>query len=145
MTSDMENNKIDKVHNLKNTIIEASNISKKNKEIVDIDSAFEEERFEFLTDYLYNNRYSVEKKKQEILELFSDKNYCLPDLSKTLDYYKWAYCHEIARFVAGNKTHEENFIRVLDKQCSKNTSKCLRERCNALVYYNFKICKHKFD
>lgn len=96
-----------------------------------------------LTNYLYENKYSVENKKN-ILTFLEKRDFVLPDLSKEVSYFGWSYCHEAARFVAGTE-YEEKYINVLKKQCSKSNSVELRKKCNALVKYNFGVKMNFFD
>lgn len=91
-----------------------------------------------LTNYLYNNKYATDENKEIILKILEEKDFCLPDLSKEVNYSSWGYCHEVARFVA-NTNYQKSFIDVLKKQCKKSSSLELRKKCNALVKYNFKI------
>lgn len=96
-----------------------------------------------LTNYLYENKYSVEN-KNNILSFLEKHGFFLPDLSNEVSYSSWSYCHEAARFVARTE-YEEKYIDILKKQCSKSKSKELRKKCNALVKYNFGIKIDFFD
>lgn len=107
-----------------------------------LDNLFKTKDYASLTDFLYKNRYDINDKNLLIAEKFSESDFLLPDLSSTIDYTVWSYCHEIARFVSKYENYVEKFIGVLEKQCSLKKSRTLVDRCNALVYYNFKDSKH---
>lgn len=96
-----------------------------------------------LTNFLYENKYSIENKKT-ILTFLEKNDFFLPDLSKEIDYSCWSYCHEAARFVAKTE-YAEKYIDILKKQCSNSNSKELRKKCNALVKYNFGMNINFFD
>lgn len=111
-----------------------------NKTIItknELDNAFKNKDYSFMIDYLYKNKYSL--KCEQIAEEFSKVNYYLPDLSKTIDHSTWSYCHEIARFVSPYEEHRKKFINVLIDMCNRSESQSLRDRCNALVRYNFNL------
>lgn len=112
-------------------------INKTNEEKM-LEKAFEDKDYAFLTNYLYNSKYSIDEKALSIADSFSNNNYFLPDLSKTITYEEWSYCHEIASFVSKFDEHIQKFIEVLRKQSEMNNSKALIERCNALIRYNFR-------
>lgn len=102
-----------------------------------IDEASSNRNYSILTDLLYKHRN--EEDAEKVADEFEKKNYCLPDLSKRLDYSIWTYCHEIARFVSPFEKHRKKFISLLIKQCKNNKSLTLRSRCNALTKYNFNV------
>ena len=111
-------------------------IEKSNKSERTIEELANEQEYEKLTDYLYNNRYLLENEKNAILKQLKKFDFALPDLSKGVDYASWTYCHQVAKFVNGTG-FQESFVNTLKNQCKKNEeSISLREKCNALVQYN---------
>ncbi len=110
--------------------------AKSVKNEITLGELIKEGQFVKLTDYLYDNRYALEDEKKAILQVLEKHDYALPDLSKTIDYSSWTYCHEVAKFVSKTE-FKESFIDVLGNQCKKNKrSISLREKCNALINYN---------
>lgn len=134
-----KNNLLSKFKVSFNKAVEKKSVIDRNKKL---DLMFEKKDYEALTDYLYKNMYEINDKKKLIAESFSEKDYLLPDLSKTLTNSEWSYCHEICRFISDFEEYIKLFIDVLNRQCDGNMSKALKERCNALVGYNFKHSKY---
>ena len=94
--------------------------------------------YKFLIDYLYEKRTTDISHKKEIERIFEKVDYLIPDLSESIDYSIWSYCHEIARFLVGDEEHIEKFINVLVKQYNLNPkSETLLLKCSGLVrqYY----------
>lgn len=118
---------------LQRRFAEKSETSRKNA----LEKAFEEKDYNYLTSFLYHNKHKDLSEKTPIAELLVSHRFSLPDLSDSLNGDAWSYCHEVARFIAGMKDYEKSFISVLEDQCKKSSSKSLRERCWALVKYNF--------
>ena len=88
--------------------------------------------------FLRNSKYSTDYSQVSLLKALQDKGFGLPDLSETLDYSAWTYCHEMAKLVSGSD-YEKSFVEALEKQCNNHPSSVsVRERCNALVRYNLK-------
>ena len=137
-----DKNKNDMLGNFKKRFSEAIKNKIEKDRNISLNKAFSEGDYVFLTNYLYDNRYATNEKAREIASIFANEDFFLPDLSKTIDYQSWSYCHEIARFVAQFDDYVELFINVLKRQCSRKKSKTLIERCNALVFYNFKNSPH---
>lgn len=108
---------------------------KQEKDNLFIDNLLSSNNYSKLTDYLYENRYSLKEKKNRLLEAISQKGFCLPDLSKEIKNSMWSYCHEVARFIA-NTDYQEMFIEALKNQCRHSKSIELRKKCDALVRYN---------
>ena len=118
--------------------------AKKKRNQDTIDQMFEERDYNKLTDFIYNNRYVQEAQKDAIMDYLTKNDFYLPDLSKEITYDSWSYCHEVAKFVSGTK-YQKAFIESLQKQCDKHPkSSALKEKCNALVKYNFGMASDYF-
>ena len=113
-----------------------------------INEAISNNDYSFLLDLIYD--VANYKKPPFIRELFIglllQNDFYLPDLSKTLSYDSWSYCHEVARFVANNETMQPSFVELLKKQIINNSqSKSAKEKARALVQYNLKKYLPDFD
>lgn len=98
--------------------------------------------YRFLIDYLYENRNASLEHKKEICKKFEAEDYLLPDLSSSINSLIWSYCHEITRFIVGDKENVKKFIDVLVKQYASNpNSVTLKRKCSVLVmqYFNMKF------
>ena len=121
----------------KNDLLVAFEKAKKKNNQDTIDRMFEKREYNKLTDFIYNNRYVLKEQKDAIIDYLAKNDFYLPDLSKEITYDSWGYCHEVAKFVNGTE-YQETFIEALKKQQNKHPkSNVLKERCNALVKYNF--------
>lgn len=107
----------------------------RNKEA--IYKAFNEKDYGQLTDFLYERKFKDASEKKVIAGIFAANDFFLPDLSESIDETIWTYCHEIARFIADMEEYRQSFIAVLKKQCEGSSSASLRDKCGALVKYNF--------
>ena len=93
-------------------------------------------KYKEMTHFLYDNRHVSGPKKKAIFNYLKNNHFLLPDLSKTVDYSSWGYCHEVAKYVCGSEA-EKGFVEELKQQCLSNErSVSVRERCSALVLYN---------
>ena len=108
-------------------------------EYTNLRNKIKEKDYKFLIDYLYEKRSLDVSHREEIESIFEKEEYLIPDLSESIDYNIWSYCHEIARFIANDKNHVEKFIKVLVKQYELNpTSVTLKLKCSGLMmqYFN---------
>ena len=110
-----------------------------------LDEAFEKKDYSILTDFLWKNEHKESHFIEYIANIFRSHGFALPNLSKTISYDSWEYCHEIAHFVAKLEQCKMAFIEELKKQCKQSESTSLRERCNALVFYNFNLSLNFFE
>ena len=76
----------------------------------------------------------------EISEFLNEKNFLLPDLSKTISENAWHFCHDMCSFVIKVDISLKNdLIKVLDEQLEKYPNiKCVKERVEALKKYKLK-------
>lgn len=71
-------------------------------------------------------------------KLLLENDFYLPNLSSSLDYDKWGYCHEVARYCNGKDDLTKAFIDVLKKiSKEESSSKSALEKVHALIIYNF--------
>ena len=133
-----------KVGLLRNQIDKLFSEKEERKTKAQLNNAFKRGDYSALTDFLYKNRFSEEREKETIAEIFASKGFFLPDLSKEIDYLSWQYCHEIANFVSDLDKYKKSFIDCLLEQCKHSPSKTLRERCRVLVVAN-KMTENPFD
>lgn len=134
-SEDIGRNKL--ITDLKKKLDDELNLRKIKSQRSKLNKAFDSNDYGYLVDYLYKNRFVQENEAKTILNIFSAKKFFLPDLSKTIDYGAWSYCHEIARFVSRHPEYIEKFINVLQEQCNNSKSISLRDKCRALIRYNF--------
>lgn len=112
-------------------------LNKERKELdASVTNLFRQNDYEKLSTLLFQNRYSLSADRDLILGFLSERDFCLPDLSKETNDSQWRYCHEVARFV-DDTAYQEAFVNSLTKQCENSPSLTLRKKCNALVrnYY----------
>lgn len=100
--------------------------------------------------YLIDLMQDIEqiKKPEHIREAFKnmllENNYFLPDLSKTLTYEQWSYCHQVARFASSNQELVDDFYRHLEQLAREYSgSESAIDKLKALVQYNYD--KEHFD
>lgn len=98
-----------------------------------LNKAFKNGDYSTLTDFLYKKRINEPDGRMPIAEMFSEKGFFLPDLSKSINYLIWQYCLEIATFVSDLGDYSPLFVECLKKQCESSPSRTLRQRCNELA------------
>lgn len=85
------------------------------------------------------------KKNKESPKLVSEfkkhlinQDFFLPDLSETINYSIWSYCHDIAKFSSNDDQLLNNFLSTLKRLSDEySNSPTAIDRIKALVEYNF--------
>lgn len=93
-----------------------------------------------LLDLLYDvSNYKKPRYVRDAFDsLLAKNNFYMPNLSETLDYEEWSYCHAVAKYVKNDEQKKKLFIQMLKDQITKNPlSKSAIEKAVALVQYNF--------
>ncbi len=137
---DASNNKASEI--IKNLYLDVSTIfeNKKKEELKEtVDDKIKNGDYSEMLDIIYD--VSNYKKPIYIREMFDklliENDFYLPDLSTSLNYYQWSYCHQVAKYVSNNEKFKNSFIDELKKQISKhNNSKSVKEKAIALLEYN---------
>lgn len=92
-----------------------------------------------LIDYLYEHKDADRSQKQTIEKILEEKDFLLPDLSQTIDYTLWSYCHEVTKFISFDEKNKKKFIEVFFSQYKKHPdSISLKDRFATLLkqYFN---------
>lgn len=88
------------------------------------------------------------KKPEHIREAFKnmllENSYFLPDLSKTLTFEQWSYCHRVARFASSSQELVDDFYGHLEQLAREYSgSESAIDKLKALVQHNYD--KERFD
>ncbi len=114
--------------------------NKCNKFIETVNSCYNNDNYDELTKIAYdskNNNLPLFIKNQ-FSKLLLDNGFYLPDLSKTISYVQWSYCHEIAKLSMNDSMLKNNFMfQMIDVVREHKDSKTAIEKAKALIEYNF--------
>lgn len=107
----------------------------KIQESIDLIKKLTENTIEYrkISDLLYECNHGIRKVNDAMKELFVINNFFLPDLSKTIDYDEWNFCHEISQFSKINSLKNE-LLKVFGNQLINcPNSESLKNRLNFLT------------
>ena len=126
--------------NQKKFIEELNNESKRieNQQLTDFFTSLNIEKYNGeLTQWILKFEGKNENLDDGISNLLKTNGFFIPDLSKTISYNVWDYCHDICSFITRvNNNLKSDLITSLDRQIMKNpNSKCAKERVDALKVY----------
>lgn len=130
--------------NQKKFIEELNNESKRieNQQLTDFFTNLNIEKYNGeLTKWILKFEGKNENLDDGICNLLITNGFFIPDLSKTISYNVWDYCHDICSFITRvNNDLKSHLIISLDEQIMKNpNSKCAKERVDALKTYKLHI------
>ena len=102
-----------------------------------LQNALHNEDYHKITDFIYDVKFKkINIDIEHVIPLFVDCDFCLPDLSKSLNRQSWSFAHEMARFAFEEKIEKE-FVNCLKKQVSLYPKEeSLKDKCMALIKYN---------
>lgn len=107
---------------------------------LEMNNAFKNGDYRYLLDLLYEVEHykKPEHIRTNVKKILLSNHFYLPDLSKTIDYESWSYCHQVARLSKLDQELSIAFIDVMKEDVVNNKeSVSAVDRAKALVQYNF--------
>ena len=134
------NNKI--IVNIYNDI--SSKLHKAENDSIEngMNNAYKSNVYNYLVDILYDiERYKKpEHVRKCVKQLLLSNDFYMPDLSKTLEYESWLYCHQVARLSKMDDELSIAFVNYLKQEVQKHVnSKSAIDRAKSLIQYNFNV------